>query len=60
MTPQIIDCRSYAFVDLDLLNPGIALDVKDAIRNEQVVVELLRAANIQDGVGVPIKLPDFF
>ena len=60
MTPQIIDCRSYAFVDLDLLNPGIALDVKEAIANKQVVVKLLRAADIQDGIGIPIELPDFF
>ena len=60
MPPQIFDCRFHAFVDLDLLNAGVALDVKNAIGNEQIVIELLRAANIQDCVGVAIKLPDFF
>src|ERR1700730_12769763 len=28
---QIIDCRFYALVDLDLLNAGIALDVQNAL-----------------------------
>ena len=59
MAAQIIDGRSDAFVDLDLLNPGIALDVKNAIAYQQVVVEFLGAANVQDGVGVAIKLTDF-
>src|ERR1051325_6245538 len=60
MTPQILDCRFHAFVDLDLLNAGVAFDVKNAIRSEQIVIELLRATNVQDGVGIPIELPDFF
>ena len=34
MPPQIFDCRFHAFVDLDLLNAGVALDVKNAIGNE--------------------------
>ena len=60
MPPQILDCRFYAIVDLDLLNAGIALDVKDSIRNEQVVIEFLRAANVQDRVGLAIEPPDSF
>src|SRR5881227_1642789 len=59
MPPQIVDCRFHALVDLDLLNAGVALDVKNAIGNEQVVVELLRATNVQDRVRIAIKLPDF-
>ena len=57
---QIFDCRFYAFVDLDLFNTGVALDIKNAIGNEQVVVEFLRATNVQDGVRISIELPDFF
>jgi len=34
MPPQILDCRFHSFVDLDLLNAGVALDVQDAVRNE--------------------------
>ena len=60
MSLQIINCRSYTFVDLDLFNAGIALDVKDAIGNEQVLVEFLRAANVQDRIGIPIELTNFF
>jgi len=60
MPPQIFDCRFHAFVDLDLFNAGVALDVKNTIRNEQIVVEFLRAANVQDRVGIAIELPDFF
>jgi len=50
MPLQIFDCRLYAFVDLDLFNTGVALDVENAIGNEQIVIELLRAANVQDCV----------
>ena len=60
MPPQIFDRRFYAFVDLDLFNAWIAFDVENAIAREQIVVEFLRAANVQDGVGFAIKLPDFF
>jgi hypothetical protein len=57
--PQIFDCRFHTFVDLDLLNAGVALDVKNAIGNEQVVVEFLRATNVQDCVRIAIELPNF-
>ncbi len=60
MPPQIFDCRFHAFVDLDLFNAGIALDVKNAVGNKQIVIELLRAANVQDGVSFAIQLPDSF
>src|SRR5206468_234496 len=60
MPPQILDCGFYTFVDLDLLNAGIAFDVKDTIGHEQVIVEFLRPADIQNRVGFAIELPDFF
>ena len=59
MPSQIFDCRFYSLVDLDLLNGGVALDVKNAIGNKQVVVEFLRPANVQDRVSIPIELLDF-
>jgi len=60
MTAEIVDRRFYALVDLDLLNPRIALDINNAIALQQIVIELLRPANVQDRVGVPIKLANFF
>jgi len=60
MPSQIIDRRFYFLVDLDLFNAGIALDVKNAIGNKQVVIEFLRAANVEDCVRIAIELPDFF
>jgi len=59
MPSQIFDCRFYSLVDLDLLNGRVALDVKNAIGNEQVVIKFLRPANVQDGISIPIELPDF-
>ena len=59
MTAEIIDCRSCSLVDLDLLNAGIALHVKDAIAFRQIFIEFLGAANIQDRVGIRIQLTDF-
>ena len=58
MSPQILLCRFHALVDLDLLHAGIALDVENAIAREQVVVEFLCAADVQDRVGLAIKLLD--
>ena len=43
-----------------MLNAGVALDVKNAIGNEQVVVEFLGATDVQDCVRIAIQLPDFF
>ncbi len=60
MSSQIIDRRSYALIDLDLFNARIALDVKNAIGSEQIVVEFLRAADVQDGVRFSIELSDSF
>ena len=60
MPLQIFDCRLYTLVDLDLLNAGVALDVKNAVGNEQVVVEFLGATDVQDCVRIAIQLPDFF
>ncbi len=34
MPPQVLDCRFHAFVDLDLLDAGVALDVQDAVGNK--------------------------
>src|SRR3979411_2732014 len=59
MPAEIIDCRSHALIDLDLLDAGIALYVENAIAFQQVIVEFLRAADVQDRVRVAIKLTDF-
>lgn len=59
MPPQIFDCRFYFLVDLDLLNAGVALDVKNAIGNEQVVIKFLRPTNVQDCIGLAIQLLNF-
>jgi len=59
MPPQICDCRFYALVDLDLLNARVALDVKNAIGNQQVVIKFLRPANVQDCICLAIQLLDF-
>ena len=58
MSFQILNCRFHAFIDLDLLDAGIALDVQNAIGNEQIVVEFLCAADVQDRVRFAIKLPN--
>jgi hypothetical protein len=50
MSSQILNCRFHALIDLDLLDAGIALDVQNAIGNEEIVVEFLCAADVQDGV----------
>src|SRR5205823_9429926 len=55
----IVDCRSFALIDLDLFDARVALDINDPIAFEQVVIELLRSANVQDRVRLAIKLPDF-
>src|SRR5262252_2694481 len=60
MPPQILDCRFYAFVDLDLLHAGVALDVKNTVRNQQIVVELLRTTNVQNCIRIAIELPNCF
>ena len=60
MSFQVVDCRSYVFVDLDLFDPWIAFDVNDPIALEQIVIEFLRAANVQNRVGLAIKLTDLF
>ena len=54
MPPQIFDCRFHIFIDLDLLNTRVALDVENAIGNEQIVIELLRATDVQDCVRIAI------
>jgi hypothetical protein len=60
VSAQILNCRFYAFIDFDLFDAGIAFDVKDAIGNEQVVIKLLCAADVQDCVRFAIQLPNFF
>ena len=47
-------------IDLDLFNAWIALDVKNAIGSEQIVVEFLRAADVQDRVCFSIELSNSF
>ena len=57
---EIIDCRSSAVIDLDLFDAWIALDINDAVTGEQVVVEFLRAADVEDRVGFAVEVADFF
>jgi hypothetical protein len=60
MPSQILDCRFHPYVDLNLLNAGVALDVKNAVGNKQIVIKFLRTTNVQDCVRIAIELPDFF
>src|SRR5204862_4546029 len=45
---QILDRGFVALVDFDLFYSGIALDVDDAIAREQVGIEFLGAADVED------------
>ena len=58
MRAQIIDGRSLALIDFDLLHTRITLDVEKPVAAPQVVVEFLRAADIENGVGFAVKLAD--
>ena len=49
----------FIFVDFDLLHTGIALDINNAFARKQVLVELVRAANVQDRVSLTVELDDF-
>src|SRR4029077_15888925 len=60
MTPQIIDRRSYPLINPDLLHARIAFDINNAIACEQIVVEFLRPANIQNRVRFAIELTNPF
>src|SRR5947199_2559254 len=60
MSAQILNCRFHALIDLDLLDPRIAFNVQNPIRNEQIVVEFLCAADVQNSVRIPVKLPNSF
>ena len=60
MPAQVLLCRFHALVDLNLFNARIAFDVENAIGNQQIVVKLLCAADVQDCVRFAIKLPNFF
>jgi hypothetical protein len=60
MSAQVFLRRFHAFVDLDLLYAGITLDVKNAIRTEEVVVKFLCTANVQDCVRFAIQLANLF
>ena len=59
MLTQIIDRRSGALIDLDLLDARVALDVKNALASQQIVIEFLGAADIEDRVRLAVKLLDF-
>ena len=57
---EVVDRRSYTFINLDLFNARIAFNINDPIALQQIVIELLRSANIKDRVGVAIKLANAF
>ena len=54
---MIVD--SDALIDLDLLDTRVAFDVKNALALQQIVIEFLSPADIEDGVGFAVKLADF-
>src|SRR4051812_35927794 len=58
VTLQIFDGRSVALIDFDLFDARIALDVEDAVAREQVGIEFLGAADVENGVGLAVKLAD--
>src|SRR2546423_306355 len=58
MALEIFDRRFVALIDFDLLHARIALDVEDAVAREQVGIEFLGAADVQNGVGFAIELAD--
>ena len=59
MSPQIIDCGLDTLVNLYLFNTWIALDIKNAIARQQIVVEFLRATDILNRIGRFIMLANF-
>src|SRR3954452_6232543 len=56
VAPEIFEGFLIALVDFDLFDGRIAFDVKNPFAGEQVRIEFLRPAHIQDRVGFPIKL----
>src|SRR2546423_2929161 len=58
MALEIFDRRFVALIDFDLLHARIALDVEDAVAREQVGIEFLGAADVEDRVGFAIELAD--
>src|SRR5437588_8278754 len=59
MSPEIVYCRLNTLIDLYLFNAWIALDVKNSIARQQIIIELLRATDIQNRIGRFIKLTNF-
>jgi hypothetical protein len=47
-----------ALVDLDLLHGGVALDVEQAVAHQQLLVQLLRAAHVQDRIRLAVERVD--
>src|SRR3954463_4103651 len=56
VAPKIFEGFLVALVDFDLFDRRIAFDVKNPFAGEQVRIELLRPANVQDRVGFAIQL----
>src|SRR5205807_5538988 len=52
-------CRLNTLIDLYLFNAWIALDVKNSIARQQIIIELLRATDMQNRIGRFIKLTNF-
>ena len=50
MTFEVFDGRADSLIDLNLFDPGIAFDVNDAIARQEIVIEFLSPADVQDGV----------
>ncbi len=56
MLPEIIDRRLRALIDLDLLHARIALDVENRVTLAQIIIELLGAADVENGVRLDVEL----
>src|ERR1700710_1995697 len=48
---EVGDGVGVAVVDLDLLHAGVALEVDEVLAVEEVLVDFLGAADVEDGVG---------
>ena len=56
---EVIDRSGDPLVDLDLLHAGIALHVDQITDRLEFLVEVVRSADIQRAVGLPVEGPEF-
>ena len=56
---QVIDGLRLPLVDLDLLHAWIALDIDQVPNGPQIVVHVVRSADIERTVGLLVESPKF-